>query len=254
MKKFFVAIWTVLSLASCKEEMDFDYHTVAPIDVIEAYLTQDGLDIQVTQTTDMECTTLPQQVDALVTLTDQDGQAIDPDSTAVPGQTYTLQVQVGDRTYSSTAQMCRPATIESATLTWDDGKTDRLFCTLQIQDVQGEENHYCFRMFRNGEVYKWGVFTDKGYEDGIIERNISCMSRDTYEDNKPEDQHKILHDGDQLRVEVLTIDQHSYDYLYSLSLSKRQSYNPICNFEGGCLGYFIAGGAVSVELVFHDNE
>lgn len=255
MKKLLTIAATVLLLASCKEEMNFDYHTVTPIDVVEAYLTQDGLNIAVTRTNNMDDTIQTRVDDAMVILTDESGNAIDQLSAPVSGQEYTLKVVMGGKTYVSSSFMNRATTIESATFLWERivGR-DHLYCKVLINDIPGEDNYYTMRMYRNDALYKWSVFNDKGYKDGVIERSVICMTRETYEDNEPEKQDIILHDGDKIRFEVQTIDRKAYDYLYSLSLSKRQSYNPLTNFNNGCLGFFIAGGTDTLETVYHYTE
>lgn len=255
MKKILIIAATFLLLAGCKEEMDFDYHTIAPIDVVEAYLTQDGLNIAVTQTNNMNDTIQTKVGDAVIILTDESGNTIDHLSAPAVGQEYTLKVTTGGKTYISSSYMNRATTIESATFLWESimGR-DHLYCKILINDIPGEDNYYCLRMFRNGTLYKWSVFNDKGYKDGVIERSITCMTRETYEDNEPEKQDIILHDMDKIRFELQTIDRKAYDYLYSLSLSKRQSYNPLTNFSNGCLGFFIAGGTHTLETVYHYTE
>ena len=58
-------------------------------------------------------------------------------------------------------------------------------------------------------------------------------------------------EGDKLRVELRTIDQRAYDYLYSMQIMDNTSTNPIRNFTGGCLGYFSAYSQVVVNCIFH---
>ena len=59
-----------------------------------------------------------------------------------------------------------------------------------------------------------------------------------------------LREGDELEAEVRTIDERSYEYLYSLLLMDNTGTNPIENFTGGCLGYFSAFSGVGRGIEF----
>lgn len=189
------------------------------------------------------------------TLTDEQGNVVNAEDKPSEGKTYYLQVRRGEHIYTASSVMQPATTIDSCSFNWQKiGGQDHLYFKFTVNDIKGVDNYFYYSMKRNGKTYKWGTFTDKGYQDGLIERSVSCMTRETYEDNDPEDQDKILHDGDQITLEVYTIDSKAYDYWYSLNLSKQQGYNPLSNFEGGCQGVFMAGNVTKYSTVFHYSE
>ena len=61
----------------------------------------------------------------------------------------------------------------------------------------------------------------------------------------------VLRDGDNLRIELYSIDQRAYDYLFSMQMMENTGTNPIPNFTGGCLGYFSAHWLVAIPFVYH---
>ena len=60
----------------------------------------------------------------------------------------------------------------------------------------------------------------------------------------------VLRDGDDLRIELYTIDQGAYDYLYSMQMMENTGTNPLTNFTGGCLGYFSAQWLVTKAYIY----
>jgi hypothetical protein len=64
------------------------------------------------------------------------------------------------------------------------------------------------------------------------------------EENTDDD---VLHDGDQLHIEVRSIDKNVYNYLYSLQIMDNTTTNPIANFTNGALGYFSAYSSVTYD-------
>ena len=232
--------------------------------VIEGRVTNETVSVLITTTCDMEDSVkVCGRDDDTVILSDDkgfndellyeaDGRYRSPSQlTGAPGTAYTLTVETGGKTYTSSSVMQRQAVILSTAFRWEKFMNSRmLYYEVEVEDIKGEENHYCYHMYRNGEPYRWNVFTDQGDTDGIIFVDITCMDEDTAEENKEEDPNDILYEGDRITVEVQTIDRRAYDYLCSLGLSERTSANPIANFTGGCLGYFSAYSAVRVEDVF----
>ena len=64
----------------------------------------------------------------------------------------------------------------------------------------------------------------------------------------------VWKEGDELEADVRTIDERSYDYLYSLLQMDNTGTNPIANFTGGCLGYFSAFSIVGRGIEYHEAE
>lgn len=261
----------LLSLAlftSCEKEIDLGYRSIEKLYVVEGHLTNEKTEVLITYTRDMEDSIKGHGIGgALVKVSGDDGSAEvleygedgyyrSPSGLiGNPGTTYTMDVQVGDEEFTSHSTMYGQAKIESMTFQWQKFIDNRiLFCVLEIQDIPDEENYYCYRMYRNGKIYRWNIFQDKGNEDQVIQKNVFCMDEETAKDNKREDWDDILYEDDEITMEVQTIDRRTYDYLYSLGLSEHTSSNPIDNFTGGCLGYFAAYSSTSRHTVFQYDE
>ena len=254
-----------LLLASCESEIEIDYRSIDKIPVIEGHLTNEATRVLITETRNMEDSTKGRGISgATVTLTANngtyetleyrsDGYYHSPSNLiGTPGITYTLSVLLNGQEYTSYSTMQQQAAIISATFNWERIMNTRiLFYSVEIQDIAGEENYYCYHMYRNGELYSWDVFSDKGHEDGIIAGDIFCMDETTAEENKPEDRKEILYDGDLITLEIKAIDRRTYDYLYSLGLGERAAANSIPNFTGNSLGYFSAHSIVRHQETFH---
>lgn len=245
-------------LTACQKEIDINFHTVDPLFVIEGRVTNELTEVLITQTKDMD--DVPQwegYADAVVTVTDDSGHAESLSYTyngwfystsgfiGEPGKTYVLTVETGDEVFTSTSTMSGVASLDNFYFRWLEVMNEKVvFCSLVMTDIPDEENYYCYRVYRNGYSYRWGVFHDRGNDGQEITMDIYCMTKKKADENKEEDWDDILYEGDQISVELQTIDRRTYDYLYSLELSESTHYNPIDNFTGGCLGYFAAYSTV----------
>lgn len=65
---------------------------------------------------------------------------------------------------------------------------------------------------------------------------------------------RFVNEGDEFTLEVRSIDEQAYNYLYSLGMSGMTSSNPIANFTGGALGYFSAHSITRLDVVYHQSE
>ena len=263
-----IATLIVLMFASCKDDIDFNYHSVHAIYVVDGELCNKGINVDISKTLQMTDTTDRDAVNnATVLLSGDDGteEALVCDSAgtyhspsdikAKKGITYTLKVTIGENSYTSYSTMQDTVSIDSASFKWDKiMNEDMLYYKVDIKDIANQDNYYCYRMYRNGKIYKWGVFSDLGYKNGEIKYSIVCMSKKKADKNDPSDYDNILYEGDNIHLDILSIDNRTYNYLYSLKLSTKDNSNPISNFDGGCLGYFAAYGKVSHDDVFSYND
>ena len=256
----------LLLLASCEKEIFLDYRSIEKIVVIEGFISNETAKVMLTLTRNMEDSVKTAAIEgAAITLSGSDGfsEAFEykdgyyysPSGiTGQAGITYTLSVVLDGQEYTSYSTMQRQAEIKSAAFDWVDIMGMKvLVYQVEITDIAGEENYYCYSMRRNGENYRWDVFSDRGYADDVIALDIFCMTDSDSEQTKEEKKHTLF-DGDIITLEVKTIDRRTYDYLYSLGLSERSSANPINNFSGGCLGYFSAQSVVREETVFRNER
>lgn len=263
-KNIYPVLASLFLLTACEKEINFDYNSIEPQYVIEGRVTNEATEVIITQTRDVENGIKSTGHNtALVTITDSDGltEALQyqPDGyyrslsglTGEPGKTYSLSVIIGENEFTSYSEMHGKAKMEKAYFYWLDVLNDKfLFFRFSFEDRKGEENYYCYRMYRNGEIYKWDVGRDRGSDGEIIEDNIVCMKEKMAQDNKEEDWKDILYEGDNIELEIQTIDRRTYDYLSSLSMSEETSANPISNFTNGCLGYFSAYSTIRTQIVF----
>ena len=49
MRKLLYLLTAVATLTACKKDIDFDYHEVAPIVTIEGRVTNEGMEVRITQ-------------------------------------------------------------------------------------------------------------------------------------------------------------------------------------------------------------
>jgi hypothetical protein len=250
MKTIVYACCLLLALSACQKEIEIDYRSVAPLHVIEASLSDEKAEVIITSTRPMEDSVRSAGIGgAVVTISYGDtsrvlehkGSGVYASAfTGVPGTSYTLGVQIGERYYQSVSVMQRRAAILSGEFSWlPIGDNRILIYELMVEDIKGEDNYFCYRMYRNGRIYRWHTFSDRGNKDGVIPVAITCFSERELDDPQ-EYRDEILFDGDRIEIEVISIDRTAYDYLYSLNMTGRMAANPVENFTGGALGYFAA--------------
>lgn len=240
-----------------------DYRSVDPLYVVEGRVTNETAEVLVTRTRDMDDGSDPSpQSDAAVTLTsgsgvrypltyDSDGYYRAPGLTGTVGESYTLTVSVDGREFTSESVMHDAARVDGLYFQWLKVMGQRfVIMTFSFRDIPDEENYYCYRIYRNGENYRWNVLQDRGNDGKTIILDIVCMTEKMAEDNKEDDWDDILYEGDLIVVELQSIDKRTYDYLFSVGLSGSANTNPIDNFAGGCLGYFAAYSVSRTGTVF----
>jgi hypothetical protein len=118
---------------------------------------------------------------------------------------------------------------------------------LNFQDLPNEDNWYFMHIYRNDLGYRWAVLDDRN-DPGKERQQLFNFFREG--DNGSD----VLRDGDDLRIELYTIDKRTYDYFFSMQMMENTGTNPIPNFSGGCLGYFSAYGETVVNYVYYSSE
>ena len=122
-----------------------------------------------------------------------------------------------------------------------------IFGDVRIQDIPNEVNYYFIHIYRNGIPYRSAVLKDD-MNPGKELQQLFAFNREG------STEYDALKDGDELEAEVRTIDERSYEYLYSLLLMDNTGTNPIDNFTGGCLGYFSAFSLVGRIIEFRMDK
>ncbi len=251
----------MILIASCERELDFEYHDIDPLVVIEAELTPDGTKVSITRTTPMdEPMDRTHITDATVTLTDlTDGTArnLQTDSDGffvdhtpgVAGHEYRLRVEYAGCHYEAEATMYQPTEIESLEFNWIKMPYDyvAVFQGRFYDNEAVDEECYWIKLYRNGQIYLWGEMDDRSAVDGVS--TFICMT--TRKDTSEEEDDTVLFDGDVITCTVAPISRAMHDYLEAL---QNNSNGPAMFSGDKCLGYFIATSPVSASLEFHPDE
>ncbi len=263
-KKIFkiIAIFVGFLFAGCEKELDFKYHDIEPILVIEGALTQDGAQVSLTLTTPMDEPMRRERLrDASVVITDltsgqefelapdSDGQYVS-DMKGEEGHEYRLVVERNGERYSSECLM-RPATeITGMEFNWIKMPYDYV-AVLQVSftdPAASHDDYYWLRVYRNGEAYQWVAINDLLSAGGIINEVLMTSRMDLDE----EDDADKLEDGDVVTATVVPVSRAMHDYLEALSVGNS---NGPRMFEGSfCLGYFLAAPISRDEIVFRPDE
>ncbi len=255
-------ICAAMLLCACEKELDFDYHEIQPITVIEGSLDQYGASVAITLTTPMdEPMDTVRLTDADVTLTDlSDGSAATLllDSTGTfrstltghTGHTYRLDVTRLGSTYSATCTMPAPSEILSMDMEWIKMPYDHV-AVLKVTFTDNPHtggDAYWLRIYRNGEPYHWSVGDDRAAVNGEISAVFMTSRRDT----DAEDDSDLLLDGDVLSATLTPISRQMY--LYLEALTSGGSNGPLMYQGDFCLGYFLAAPTSRSAITFRPDS
>lgn len=253
------AVAALVVLTSCEKELDFKYHEIPALPVIEGVLTPDGASIGITMTTPMaepmDRTLLTDATVSLTDLTVGETVVLDADddgyftvsSAGIPGHLYRLDVERGGDRYTATTQMYSAAPVQSMEFEWIKMPYDQVaVLSVRIQDNPDQDNeNYWVKLYRNGKIYRWGIINDRGADDEGI---VTYMTMTTRRDTDKEDDEDVLYDGDIVTANVSMISGEMYDYLEALL----NGSNGPAMFQGPrSLGYFMATTPVTHSITFH---
>lgn len=260
LKKYSFLIVVVFSfcLYSCEKVIDLNLATTAPKIVIEGIFTDLNVrhSISISNTTDFDAPNVKKSVTgALVTLKEENGPTITfteqgPGSylstryKGVPGKKYTLTVTLNGQSYVATSIMPLPVPIKSLNQVELSffGET-RKFVQVNYDDPAGVANFYYNRLFVNKLKRSSFYLESDRFNDGRTVKN-------TIFNDEPD-----LITGDKVQVQMLTIDQNVYKYLFSITQINGNGgpptapANPTSNFNNGALGYFSASTLTTDSLV-----
>lgn len=259
--KIIAALLATAAMTACEKELDFRYHDIEPLIVIEGTLTPDGASVAITLTTPMdEPMDRTRLTDAAVTLEDMTDSSIAtllPDAdgvysgatAAVVGHDYRLTVSRDGATYSATTTMLPAVEIESLEFNWIKMPYDHV-AVLQgriVDNPDAEGEYYWVRLYRNGESYRWLTLDDRGADaEGEITFTIMTTRRDIDE----EDDDDLLLDGDIVECVVCPVTPAIHTYLQALM----NGSNGPALFDGPrVLGYFMATSPAAASITFHPS-
>ncbi len=243
-------------LTSCEKVINVDLNTTEKKYVIEAVITDqpNGCKVSVTQTKDFDENNAFNGVSgAQVTIADNNGSPVTLTETSpgvyeastltgVSAHTYNLTINVAGQVFTATSTMPALVPFDSLYITERTffGETNK-YATLLYKDPESRGNAYRYIQYVNGVKEKTIFVRDDDLSNGRpIVRTLFFFNEDDEEDEKK------LKKGDNVRVEMLSIDYPVYKYWYSLeqsSTGENQSAtpgNPVTNIQGGALGYFSA--------------
>ena len=253
---FLFPLSSLLFLTNCEKEIEIDYHTVPSLYVVEASVSNTKMEARVSRSQNMDDNNTKSDINnAVVVITGDDGSSnqlryqsngtYTANSKGVPGVTYTITVDVDGEHFTSYSTMQNKPTISSFRVIRKKITTEWFqIGELNFPDLPNEDNWYFMHIYRNNLGYRWAVLNDRN-DPGNERQQLFSFFRegDTGTD--------VLRDGDNLRIELYTIDQRPYDYLYSMQIMDNTGTNPIPNFTGGCLGYFSAHWLVTMNYVYY---
>ena len=155
-----------------------------------------------------------------------------------PGNTYTLNVTIGDSNFTATSTMPQPVALDSVTFDHNSAfRKNQITAQANYQDPAGIKNYYQFLLYINGVQFTKDIYAfDDRLSDGkYIVQDLRMDS--TY-----------LTVGDQVQVNMYCIDVNVYNYFNQLAQSvgsgsfntSAAPANPSSNISNGAYGVFSA--------------
>ena len=185
-------------LCSCTEEIQFDYRPIDPPYVIEGHVSNEGSEVVITGTRDIDDAVLKTGVEVQSVVLSSDNGTKEmltyrEDCTyrslsfiGIPGQTYTLTVIIDGESFTSSSTMPGITEIVSTRMRWEEMMgNDMLHLIVDVCDKADDINYYYYRILRNGKLFKWNVMRDLDSSNHCVQFDISCMNRDKAEKNDP---------------------------------------------------------------------
>ena len=262
MKVYKILPLIALILFSCEKDLDFEYHEIEPLTVVEGTLTDAGATVSITQTTPMDEPFSSSHItDATVELVDLSGGdtwQLSPGENGLfsapvcptVGHEYELRVSNGRDYYSARSTMLSPTQILSLEFNWIDmlGKDVAALQVVLKDNRRNDHEMYWIRAYRNGMGYSWNLVGKRLNISDTLTEVIMTTQRDP--DDK--DDKNNLFDGDIVKVTVTPICEEMFDYLFALLYTGSNGQRM---YEGDfCLGYFLASPVATAEIVYHPDE
>ena len=261
MKKYIPLLFclNLILLSSCKKDIEIDYHQVDPIYVVEASVSNEGMEARISQTNNMDDNSTTSNIDnAVVVVTGSDGSSktltyskngiYKSSAVGVPGVEYTIDIQFDGHHFTSSSIMQKMPKMNNFRFIRKKIVTENYqMGELLLQDIPNEENWYFMHIYRNHLGYRWAVKRDDTNPNGELQQ-LFTFAREGSDDED------LLQEDDWLHIEIRAIDKKSYDYFYSMQIMDNTGTNPIPNFTGGCLGYFSAYSQITYDCEFHEAD
>ncbi|MCE3296520.1 MAG: hypothetical protein K0R65_2234 [Crocinitomicaceae bacterium] len=242
-----ITLVCLFGLTSCQKVIDLDLNSEDPKYVVEGTVTKDSTvhTVKITRTLNFdENTAYPTVDNAIVTITDNLGNAttltlVSPgvyqtaNYPGIEGRTYTINVSVDGKNFSSSSTMPVQVPIDSLTLEEFSFDPETPFYALVAnrKDPAGIKNYYRFDLYRGSERFDGIYLQNDQFADGV--EVLEPIFGGDYAS------------GDTAFLEMMCIDAAAYKYFYTLSVNAGGTggavpANPDSNFGSQCLGYFSA--------------
>jgi hypothetical protein len=246
-------VFLLLSFFSCKKVIDIKVKESDTKYVIEGIVTNEPgtCKVYISQTKPFnEDNSFPQVRGAIVKVKDNGVEFLLVESVpglyttnlinGTPGHTYQLSATINGQEFTASCKMPQPVGLD--TLYISAGPFGQFkFATIGYSDPAGINNGYRFVQYVNGEKDPKIFWEDDKLNDG--QKVVDQL--DTGIDKK--DDPRNINSGDEVTIEMLTLDEAIYNYWYSLRSgggdgngNTATPSNPVTNITGGALGYFSA--------------
>ena len=252
MKSLYKYIFTILTLfifASCEHEVELDLDTIEPRLVIDASITDNGpcmVSLSLTQSF-YDNDSYEKVSGATIVLTNEYGRTetleedpVSPGNYSTEqlfgevGIEYNLKVIVEGKTYEAKATVPTKVPLQEIHLYEVKAGTKSWFSpSVEFDDPEDENNYYYFILIVNDRVLQSVYLNDDEH------RNGKRIHRVLYFDNEANGGDP-LDTGDQVVVEMQTLDYGMYKYYQTWQAYAGGNANPQTNFTGGVLGCFKA--------------
>ena len=263
--QYIICIAIVSLMASCTKELDIDYDTIEPFYVIQGQITDEPAKVLLTQSRDMNDSVKGKGLsDAQMILSDDTGKtetlAFGADGyyhspsgwTGETGRTYTLKAIIKGKEYSASSTMRPAVSLDSIKFVWASsaGMDMLLLKYVGTYPKTTELTQTYFLVTKNGRFYRSHADKQINPNNSISQALVGCTTKKVMEEDDPEKQDVILHEGDKVHCELWSIDQNIYDYFKSVKTSQQNASNPLSNFTKGVTGYFSAHHCQSMDITF----
>jgi hypothetical protein len=256
----YLLFFTLMILSSCTEVIDIELNSSDPQIVIEGSVSTEGKSvIKITNSVDFdESNDFPKVRNAFVEISDNLGNSeILLESSegiyssvsfgGVEGRTYSLNVQIDDKTLESVSNLPNHIRFDSlivaeASVPSIPGVAENdLYYDVRViyNDPIEEINYYRFVEKINGKIIRSYVFDDRLNNGEEVNVPLLDFSRQ-------------LVPGDVLEIEMQCIDEFVYEYFNSFDNTDASSAtpaNPKTNIIGSELGYFNAHTSETKERI-----
>jgi hypothetical protein len=254
-----IAFPVALLFLSCKKTVTLKLNNVPPAIVIQGEVTDapGPYTVTINQPVDFYANnTFPPVSGATVVITDGHGVSDVLTETSpgtysthtlqgIQGYTYTMTAEVQGQQYAAVSTMPQNVNLDSVTFQSNSGfgKT-RISAIADFQDPPNIKNYYEFVEYINGVQLTKDLFVfDDRLSDGKYINNT------LYNDSS------YLVQGDQLQVNMYSVDSNVFNYFYQLNQSNSggtfdaSPANPTSNISNGAYGYFSAHTINLVQVI-----